>query len=450
MSIKNKSVKKNSEIPPVITIRLAEPTDKQAFIDLWKICFEDTGAFVEWFFENRFFPEYSACVEIDSVIVCAMQSMPLPLWIRGKSLPGAIVVGVCTHPDFRGRHLMKNMFTEYMRQMRHKGLLAITYKPENIHTYFSLGHYPTTRTLRLSLPVDYPVKDSSIVQNKNRSTMLQNSNSSNLQPSQQALQESPIRIFTIPDLSSADLRRCFDLYTALAPSYSGMVDRDWALFGLKSRDYASVGGKVLLYSDVYSRNIRLYDENSSNDAPRNDCRPENSLSGYCFYFETQDEIDGEELLAKDDAVLEKMIRELRSLAHEKSLKVKIPSNFSPAISDILPVESWSVAPQNVMGVTDIVKFIQTLDLERFESRDSLRQLVVEVQDLIVPENSVTTNLMGEISSLPACLSIGIGYFVQVLCGYLSLEDFGIVFDKEKAGRIQEVLSPCACFIVDEY
>ena len=433
-------------------IRMAKTKDKKAYIDLWKICFDDSPAFIDWFFENRFFPEYSACVEIDGVIVAAMQSMPLPLWIRGISIPAAIVVAVCTHPDFRGRHLMKDMFTFYMHQMREKKILAITYKPENIPTYFSLGHYPATRTLHYTA-APYPPE----------------TGDSGRVPPCDSGYKSCMRISAIAELSERDLRACFDLYSSIAPFFSGMVDRDEGLFLFKSNDYASDGAKAVL----------CFDDRLPGNQPL--------LVGYCFFYDTPDEIYGEEFMTKDAAAASRMIRSLRSLPGGKPVDVKMPPDFAASLQAMLddatpgvapeaasaaaadPVRiafsggAASLSPQNVMGVTDIAEFLQRLDLSRFEDRDLLNSLAVGIKDLIVEENSITLNLLGEATASPPCLTIGIGYLVQALCGYSAIKDFEtkkddagqtasplVIADKAKADRVNQILRQTECFIVDEY
>jgi len=468
-----------------VSIRLAKSQDIQTFIDLWKICFEDTNEFVKWFFEHRFFPEYSACVEVDGIIICAMQSMPLSIWIRGRSMPGAIVVGVCTHPDYRGHHYMKRMFTYYMQQMSHKGILAITYKPENIKTYFSLGHYPTTRTIHYEVN---KASNNSVETYETSKVIKKIKNYTNtcIPPDNNVL------IFPINQTPASDLNSCYELYRTIAPTYSGMVDRNKGLFILKSQDYSSVGGKLLL-----SKRIGV-------------------LTGYCFYFETEDKISGEELIARDYTTVVEMLEQLHMIAQGRSLTVKIPSNFKELIdknntsasakeetsrnmneidknytsaSDQEQSEDKTrvyISPQNVLGITHIKEFVRLLALSGYEKNDMHNQIVVEIRDDILEENNIKINLSGETSDQAPCIIIGIGYFVQVLCGYSSIKDLLeesgsnsanttttntttsdatsnsissnsienknpiIIHDMEKAQEIDKILQKCECFIVDEY
>lgn len=67
-------------------VRIAKAEDKKAFYDLWKICFGDSNAFCDWFFVNRFAPDYSVILETEGKIVSCMQAFPYTLWIRGREI----------------------------------------------------------------------------------------------------------------------------------------------------------------------------------------------------------------------------------------------------------------------------------------------------------------------------------------------------------------------------
>jgi hypothetical protein len=42
-------------------VRIAQPQDRDGFRNLWRICFGDSEAFMDWFFSERYFPEFSVC-----------------------------------------------------------------------------------------------------------------------------------------------------------------------------------------------------------------------------------------------------------------------------------------------------------------------------------------------------------------------------------------------------
>ena len=86
----------NDNHPPII--RVAKQDDRNAFRRLWDICFGDSNAFCDWFFENRFIAEYSVVLESGGEICSCMQAFPYTVLIRGKEVPGAMLCGVSTDP----------------------------------------------------------------------------------------------------------------------------------------------------------------------------------------------------------------------------------------------------------------------------------------------------------------------------------------------------------------
>ena len=53
-------------------LRQARSSDKAEFRMLWDMCFTDSENFRNWFFENRYIPAYSVCMEEDGKIVFYM------------------------------------------------------------------------------------------------------------------------------------------------------------------------------------------------------------------------------------------------------------------------------------------------------------------------------------------------------------------------------------------
>lgn len=436
-------------------VRMANDSDKEAFKYLWTVCFNDTIPFVEWFFENRFFPEYSVCIEFDGRIICAMQSIKAPIWIREESITGVIVAGVCTHPDFRGMHLMKSMFAFYIEQMRNKGITAITYKPENMNTYHSLGHFPSTNTIWyefVSGDFDAKTRDSY-------------DDSFSL-----GLENYSFTICRIKDMTPFDVTKCFDLYSKIAYLYSGMVDRDFELFKLKASDYNCVGGNIAIYY------------------------LDNTVLAYCFYFDMENVIYGEEFIAVDFTSASILINHLKEIFKNKDLKIKLQSDFTeffkqkpntddkqndislnhifdakistfdenknsltPKYSNVKMVE------QNVLGVTNVDTFVKHLNLSRKTDKSILEGIIIETFDNVIKENNIKFNLLGEKSSYSPCVKINTGSFVQILCGYKSIYEV-IAQDCEKEEnekevtflkndnltQIDKILPRFPCFIVDEY
>ena len=123
-------------------VRVAKENDVEGFYRLWKICFGDSDNFCNWLFENRFYPDYSVCLEKNGEILSAMQAVPYKIVVRGKGLPGAMLCGVSTHPDHRKKGFMRKIFTLAMNHLRQKDILLTVHTPAVLESYFSYGHFP--------------------------------------------------------------------------------------------------------------------------------------------------------------------------------------------------------------------------------------------------------------------------------------------------------------------
>ena len=170
-------------------VRIAKAEDKKAFYDLWKICFGDSDAFCDWFFVNRFAPDYSVVLETEGKIVSCIQAFPYMLWIRGREIPGAMLCGVSTHPDYRKKGYMGQIFTYEMKLLREKGCLVAPHTPAVLQSYFPFGHFPVADAAYLTCDGMCATKGN-------------------------------VTLTPVTELDSL-----FPLYTAFAKKYSGMVLR---------------------------------------------------------------------------------------------------------------------------------------------------------------------------------------------------------------------------------
>lgn len=181
-------------------IRTLKSSDACTAAKIWKDTFADSDGFVKWFFTNRFYPEYSSCVEDHGQIVSVIHGMPLPLRFQNRLYAGAILSGVATLPSYRGRGLMKKLMAYEVQLLKERGVQLITHKPVNPAIYYSCDQFLCTTAGDFI----YEKKD-----------------------------------ICIPGLQEFDLDRAFAAYQHFAAPYSGIVWRDKALMKLKTDDYLS-------------------------------------------------------------------------------------------------------------------------------------------------------------------------------------------------------------------
>ena len=182
--------------------RTLTPFDKGNAAAIWKEIFGDPDSFTNWFFQNRFYPEYSACAEENGQIAAIMHAMPLPIKFDSRIYSGAILGGVATLPLYRGRGLMKKLMAFELENLRALGIQLLTHTPVNPAVYFSCDQFPCTREIHFT----YHTK----------------------------ADKKPQKIATHFDLSSA--LKC---YLTFAGRYNGIVWRNEQLMQQKAQDYFS-------------------------------------------------------------------------------------------------------------------------------------------------------------------------------------------------------------------
>ncbi len=370
----------------MLEVRTAKQQDKEAFRALWRICFGDSEAFMDWFFAERFFPEFSACLLEDGAIMSALQSYPLHVHIRDRILPASMLAGVSTHPERSGRGYMKQVFVHYMQRVRALGIPLVIHTPAHIPTFFSRGHYPITDTLHLT------IKNAQLVTAPQEITP-------------HSMRE-----------SLGPLQACYQQATA---GYSGCISRTAADLAYKFRDYASDGGKCL---------ARMQGDDAL---------------GYCVYYKTEDRLHAEECFARDDETLHMLIEALQAEADGRTLHVKL----LPDTHIDVPGAELNIKPQGVMGIADVSETLRLLLGDAsfvFEIIDNTVPQNAGIWDGMGRPASRAPQLRLEAGRLAQFLS---GYRSV---GRLVQEQQAAVLDEAAAQALDAAFPGKTCFITDEY
>lgn len=189
-----------------MTIRLLKDEDKVQAKALWQICFDDPPAFVDWFFENRYLPPWSAGVFDGDELVSVVHGTPMELTLGGSSLSALMTSGVATAPSARGQGHMHGAMRFLQAQAEKRGIRALFNHPQRPGAYAHLGFRPSTFTR-------YWTGEG---------------------------------IFQPGEIAPFSEDGAFFVYTALSDRYDGFVRRDRAAFRLKMADYASDGARGFL------------------------------------------------------------------------------------------------------------------------------------------------------------------------------------------------------------
>lgn len=91
--------------------------------ELWQLCFpEDDESFLNWFFSAVFYGGMGAFVEGNLVSMALTKKVELAL--RAERVPSYLIRGVCTAPDYRGKHIGSNVMEKLMERAYHEGIGA--------------------------------------------------------------------------------------------------------------------------------------------------------------------------------------------------------------------------------------------------------------------------------------------------------------------------------------
>lgn len=240
----------------------ARESDLQQLRALWEACFDDPPPFVDWFFENRFLPEYCSVSRHGGEVVACAHALPVFFGLRDALLPAHMVGGVATRPEFRRQGRMHDVMRRALRFARESGAAALLFRPDRLSDYASLGVLPASDTQYLTLPAAAPRPEAS-------------------------------------DARACGLWEAFSCYRDFARRYSAMVRRDWADFRMKMSEYFSSGGKILAVDRG------------------------GFAAGYCVYFE-EETVYADECAALDGEAYQSLYRALARVAAGRDLTMRLP------------------------------------------------------------------------------------------------------------------------------
>lgn len=107
-------------------------TTKEKVKALWQLCFDDNEEFVEMYFRLRYKNEINIAIESGDEIVSALQMIPYPMTFCGDTVQTSYISGACTHPDFRGNGVMRELLSQAFAKMLRNGTYFSTLIPPNL------------------------------------------------------------------------------------------------------------------------------------------------------------------------------------------------------------------------------------------------------------------------------------------------------------------------------
>ena len=91
---------------------------------LYTRCFDDSEAFVDYYFQHRYTDDRTQYILRDSQPVAALQTLSYPMLFGGRLCATAYLSAVCTHPDYRHQGLMHDLLVQTHRALADRGVAA--------------------------------------------------------------------------------------------------------------------------------------------------------------------------------------------------------------------------------------------------------------------------------------------------------------------------------------
>ena len=102
---------------------------------LWKTAFDDSEENLGYFFKNTASPERILAVFKDGKPVSALYMLESEIINKEKIYSAYYIYAVCTHPDFRGKGLMKSLFEELFKVSQSRNIDYLFLVPEEEYLF---------------------------------------------------------------------------------------------------------------------------------------------------------------------------------------------------------------------------------------------------------------------------------------------------------------------------
>ena len=370
-------------------VRWAKPGDANMLSELWFTCFGDDQTFRDWFFENRFWPEFCLTACENDIPVGAVYGLPTHLWVREKVVPAVIIGGVSTHPGHRGKGIMHRLFADFMVEMNRRHVPLTFLHPVREDLYFSLEHYTCSDRGILTLHTDAPRP---------------------LSPENVVELEIGKRI--------GELHRCYQRY--ILP-YSGPVWRSEDDFRFKTSDYRAGGAKLIAALNK-----------------------EGGVEGYCYYFADKDSVMGEECVALSDEAFDRLVAKLAHIAKGRELTVKLPADRMPTLEGAIA----EVKPWGCMGIAHLPTLFKAVCTGQTGFSIEVTDPVVAANNGIYDLYGHPTNLAPQVKLSAGHLAQWLCGYRSL--AQLAAQGGAVIHDKAAAAQLDRLLPTQNCLCSEEY
>ena len=120
-------------------IRFPFESDYEKLKELWQTSFDDSKESLDCFFKNTVSPDRVMAVFEDNKPISALYMLESEILIKDKSYSTYYIYAVCTHPEFRGKGLMKSLFNKLFKVGKSRNIDYLYLVPEEAYLFNIYG-----------------------------------------------------------------------------------------------------------------------------------------------------------------------------------------------------------------------------------------------------------------------------------------------------------------------
>lgn len=161
-------------------------TIKERVKELWRICFDDSEEFIDLYFRLRYSNKDNIIIQSGDDIISALQMLPYTMTYCGSQINTSYISGACTHPDYRGKGVMRELLSQAFTQMTRKSIVLSTLIPAepwlfdyykkmgyapvflNSHIKMDAGEIPASGNIKIKSGIDFDKMSFDYLNNKNQ------------------------------------------------------------------------------------------------------------------------------------------------------------------------------------------------------------------------------------------------------------------------------------------
>jgi len=124
-------------------ICFADKHTRPAVRRMWKTCFNDSEAFMDLYFSEKYKDENTLIYIEDNQAVASLQILPYLFTFYGENIPVSYISGACTLPEFRKRGIMGKLLIASFEVMKQRDIPLSILIPsnENLYKYYKKFGY---------------------------------------------------------------------------------------------------------------------------------------------------------------------------------------------------------------------------------------------------------------------------------------------------------------------